>query len=36
MHRDNGNVPIAQEISDDLQTKISWGFLTPQQSDVPF
>ena len=26
---DDGNVPIAPELSDDLQVKISWGLLTP-------
>jgi hypothetical protein len=26
---DDGNVLIAQEISDALQAKISWGFLPP-------
>jgi hypothetical protein len=27
--RDDGNVLIAQEISDALQAKISWGLLPP-------
>jgi hypothetical protein len=28
-HCNDGNVLIAQEISDALQAKISWGLLTP-------
>jgi hypothetical protein len=35
MHHDDGNVPIAEEISDALQAKIAWGFLTHRQRGVP-
>ena len=36
MRRDDGNVPIARELSNALQAKISCGLLTPRQRGVLF
>ena len=36
MHHNDRNVPIARGLSDALQAKISWGFLTPWWRGVPF